>query len=90
MHNRYIRALPFPPTSFFDAEAVKQIQAIPEEDIEYTEEEISWMKRAVKDIEKNLENMLRHAKLAGRGEDFVLGRKAQYQTAIALWEGKKR
>lgn len=82
MHNRYIRDLPFPPTSFFSPEMVRQIKAIPLEDIPYSEEEITWMERAVSDMDRHLESMIRHAELGGRSSKDLLKRKAEYEMYI--------
>jgi hypothetical protein len=64
MNNRYMRKLPFPPTSNFTPEVVRQIKAIHDEVIEYSEDELAWMERAV----QNLNFMLA---ISNQGDDIL-------------------
>ena len=74
--------------STYTFEIIVQIEAIPDEDIEYTEDEIAWMHRAI----QNLDYMFSCAKylsLFGSMSAIIL-RKAKIEMALAGCEQQQR
>ena len=51
MINRYIRNLPVEAVSYINRDMIKLIKSIPDDKIEYSQEEIEWMKRALQNLE---------------------------------------
>ena len=86
MINRGLATLPFPPTSYFSHETVKQIKAIPDDEIKYTEEEVAWLKRAL----QNLDYMIGDAAVLGADTTAMLARRAQVEEVLAAYEKQKR
>ena len=78
MNYRAIRKLPFPPTSHFTLEVVRQIKAIPDEKIQYTEEELAWIVRAI----ENLDYMIAHSKSCGIETEVMIARRSQFEVAL--------
>ncbi len=50
MNKMKIGILPFPLTSHFTVEIVRQIKAIPDEEMGYTEADIAWYERAIENL----------------------------------------
>ncbi len=84
MINRYIRELPFPATSHITNEMVKEILAIPDEEIDYTQEEVEWMERAI----RNLDFMIAHAKSCRLDTLRIYGRRAQVEVTLENYKKK--
>ena len=78
MNYRAIRGLPFPLTSHFTLEVVRQIKAIADEKIQYTEEELAWIARAI----ENLDYMIVHAKSCGIETEVMIARRSQFEVAL--------
>lgn len=68
MIDRVIRTLPFPLTSTYTLEIIKQIKAIPDENIEYTDSEIAWLNRAL----ENLNCMITHSKSLKLDKEMII------------------
>ena len=81
MKQKSIRALPIPAFSTYTPEIVAIIKQIPDEDIEYDESEIAWMRTAL----ENLDYMLDHARRLGLTDSIqhILKWKVWAESAIA-------
>ena len=82
MNNRAIRELPFPRLSHFTSEMIKQIKAIPDDEIRYTEKELAWMERAV----QNLDYMIALSESFGLDTEIMIVCRAQIEFALTSSE----
>ena len=78
MINRSIRVLPFPLVSCITPELVRQIKAIPDDKVEYSQEEIEWLKRAV----SNLKQWITESKESGGDTRSIYSRLAQIEEQL--------
>ena len=73
-----IRELPFPKTSNFTPETVRQIKAIPDEVLHYSKEEEEWMERAI----QNIEYILALANLSDSQTKLLIARREEIEAAL--------
>jgi hypothetical protein len=76
--HRSIRVLPVPLASEITLETVREIKAIPDDEIQYTQEEVDWMVRAL----QNLEHMRLLAEQAGLETGDICTRIGQIQEQL--------
>ena len=85
MINRGLATLPFPLASHFTHDMVRQIKAIQDDEIKYTEEEVAWLRRAL----QNLDHMIASANALGLDTRAMLARRAQVEEVLAVCEKQK-
>lgn len=78
VNNRSLRILPFRQVSHFTLDIVREIKAIPDEDIVYSKEELKWMERAV----ENLDYMLTLGGSSDREMGIMRARRTQFIVAL--------
>ncbi len=72
--------LPFPPTSAFTPEIVRQIKSIPDDEIRYSQEEVDLLERAI----ENLDFMMLHAIKLGLDTKSILDRRGEVEVLIEV------
>ena len=88
MVNRSIRTLPYPASSFYTHEIIKLIKAIPNDDIEYDDEDIAWMNRSMKNLDC-FELWARAGKI-NSAIRWVLWRRAIIKEALEFCERQRK
>jgi hypothetical protein len=72
--------LPYPPRSTFTREMVREIKAIPNDEIRYSQEEVELLERAI----QNLDFMLEHSVRLGLETDGITTRRKEVEVLIEV------